>query len=196
MSRQQLIANTLGTFLCLIFVALALVYFPYKTFVIEGQKFPTLGRNACLYLGLLFILLGIIGIFMCSCKFIFVAKGSPIHGDSQNLIVCGLYRFVRNPFYISAFFILLGESILFQSTKIFYYLIGFMVLLHIVVVYIEEPFLRIRFGESYDLYCKSVHRWVPRFSSIQKLDEWYIFKLKHFNLNYEITHIWFFIKIS
>jgi protein-S-isoprenylcysteine O-methyltransferase Ste14 len=36
--------------------------------------------------------------------------------------------------------------------------------LHLLVVYVEEPGLERRFGESYRDYKRSVNRWWPKFS--------------------------------
>jgi protein-S-isoprenylcysteine O-methyltransferase Ste14 len=35
--------------------------------------------------------------------------------------------------------------------------------IHLIVVYVEEPGLEKRFGESYLQYKRSVNRWLPRF---------------------------------
>jgi protein-S-isoprenylcysteine O-methyltransferase Ste14 len=34
--------------------------------------------------------------------------------------------------------------------------------LHTFVVFVEEPMLKLKFGESYEQYCKLVPRWIPR----------------------------------
>jgi protein-S-isoprenylcysteine O-methyltransferase Ste14 len=33
---------------------------------------------------------------------------------------------------------------------------------HVLVVHVEEPELRKRFGQSYEAYCRSVPRWLPK----------------------------------
>jgi protein-S-isoprenylcysteine O-methyltransferase Ste14 len=35
-------------------------------------------------------------------------------------------------------------------------------LAHVLVVHVEEPELRARFGPRYDAYCRRVPRWLPR----------------------------------
>jgi protein-S-isoprenylcysteine O-methyltransferase Ste14 len=42
------------------------------------------------------------------------------------------------------------------------YLVVFFLLLHLLVVFVEEPMLKQKFGELYEQYCKSVPRWIPR----------------------------------
>jgi protein-S-isoprenylcysteine O-methyltransferase Ste14 len=77
-------------------------------------------------------------------------------------MVNGLYRYVRNPIYISWFLILLGEALWFRSLDLIYYLLVWMAFFHFKVILSEEPYLRATFGEAYEQYCRSVHRWIPR----------------------------------
>ena len=74
------------------------------------------------YFGLTPIVLGVVVCIFCSGSFVFVGKGTPIpFTPTKELIVTGLYRFVRNPLYIAAVLVLAGEAILFQSLGIFIY---------------------------------------------------------------------------
>lgn len=162
MSRHQYIESTLKTFVFAIgIVSFVLVYLPYKIVTAENHTVIA-GIGRLRFAGYIFIGSGIIGYLICFWNFIVDAKGSPIPGDTQYLIVKGLYRYVRNPIYISACLILLGEALLFQSLEMFYYLFGGIVVFHLFVVFVEEPFLRNKFGDDYERYCNSVRRWVPR----------------------------------
>ncbi len=58
--------------------------------------------------------------------------------------------------------VVLGETLLLESQAVLLYLVFGFLLLHIRQVAIEEPILRRRFGQSYEQYCRSVPRWVPR----------------------------------
>jgi len=89
--------------------------------------------------------------------------GSPLQFDMPNeLIVRGSYRFVRNPMYVGYFLILFGEIFLFKSSTLLLYLLVSFLFFHTTVVFLEEPMLKLKFGESYEQYCKSVPRWIPR----------------------------------
>lgn len=79
----------------------------------------------------------------------------------RHLVVQGLYRYVRNPMYIGVLMVLLGEALYFQSVVLGEYAVGFFVVINLVIVLIEEPTLRSRFGESYERYCRAVRRWLP-----------------------------------
>ena len=114
------------------------------------------------FLGLVPILLGTLMYLSCAWDFTFVGKGTPAPIDPpKELVVRGLYRFVRNPMYAGVALVLFGEAVLFQSGMLFVYaalvLLGF----HLFVVCYEEPTLRRKFGESYEQYCRRVPRWVP-----------------------------------
>ena len=78
------------------------------------------------------------------------------------LVVRGLYRHVRNPMYLGVLLVILGWAITFWSRPVLVYGVGVAVLFHLVVVLVEEPLLRHRFGGAYDDYCRTVRRWVPR----------------------------------
>ena len=95
--------------------------------------------------------------------FLFAAVGrgtlSPLDPPKQ-FVVRGLYRYVRNPMYVAGIVILLGEALFFQSLAILKYAFGWFVLIHLVIILIEEPTLRAQFGEPYDRYCRKVGRWV------------------------------------
>jgi protein-S-isoprenylcysteine O-methyltransferase Ste14 len=57
---------------------------------------------------------------------------------------------------------LLAESALFGSARLFAWAAGFWLLNHVYFQLSEEPGLRRRFGDDYARYCAAVPRWVPR----------------------------------
>ena len=98
------------------------------------------------------------------CLWEFVARGrgipAPIDHPKQ-LVVTGLYRYVRNPMYIGVFTVLAGEVVLFQSRSLLIFSIGWFVFVHLNVIFYEERTLRRKFGDSYIRYLGTVHRWIP-----------------------------------
>ena len=72
---------------------------------------------------------------------------------------------VRNPMYVGVLLILLGESITFASLPILQYAVVVWLFFHLFVIFYEEPTLRQEFGASYEEYCKTVPRWIPRASA-------------------------------
>lgn len=69
---------------------------------------------------------------------------------------------MRNPMYVSVFTIVVGEAILFHSLLLFGYALLILTMVHLFVIFYEEPTLRYQFGESYETYLRSVPRWIPR----------------------------------
>ena len=55
-----------------------------------------------------------------------------------------------------------GTTALFQSLRLLQYAVAWFILINLIVLFHEEPVLRRRFGESYERYIRSVHRWLPR----------------------------------
>jgi len=78
------------------------------------------------------------------------------------LVVRGPYRYVRNPMYLGVLCILTGEAWLFASSALLIYAAAVLACFYSFVVLYEEPALRRKFGESYEQYARTVHRWWPR----------------------------------
>lgn len=115
------------------------------------------------------IVLAIAGDLFCLLNVSFVAKGPPLPGFEQEcLMVNGLYRFVRNPMYVSWFAVLLGEAIHFRSQDLLFYLGFWFLFFHFKILFFEEPALRKEYGESCTQYCATVPRWIPRIPGLRR----------------------------
>jgi protein-S-isoprenylcysteine O-methyltransferase Ste14 len=55
-----------------------------------------------------------------------------------------------------------GDALHFSSLGVVAYAVLTTFYAHWVVVRVEEPELRERFGAAYEVYCRRVPRWVPR----------------------------------
>jgi protein-S-isoprenylcysteine O-methyltransferase Ste14 len=118
-------------------------------------------------LGLLPLLMGVGLFFWCNGLFTFVGKGTLAPIDAPKFLVrAGPYQWVRNPMYISVLSIVSGEAILFHSLLLVGYVLLVGVVMHLFVVFVEEPSLRRQFGESYETYLRTVPRWLPRRSGV------------------------------
>jgi protein-S-isoprenylcysteine O-methyltransferase Ste14 len=87
---------------------------------------------------------------------------SPVDAPRE-LVVRGLYRYVRNPMYLSVTIIVFGEMLLTDSRTLLLYWALWFLAANLFVLGYEEPTLRRRFGPSYQRYTATVGRWVPRF---------------------------------
>lgn len=117
-------------------------------------------------IGLLLIAIGAAVLLRCVWDFWAAGHGTLAPIDPpKRLVVRGPYRVVRNPMYVGVFWILLGEALFFKSLPLLYYTIGAGIIVHLFVMFYEEPALRRKFGDEYEAYCRRVHRWLPRFYS-------------------------------
>lgn len=64
--------------------------------------------------------------------------------------------------------ILISESLLLNSTAIFYWFLIFLVINMIYIPLVEEKQLKKRFKDEYFEYIKYVPRWIPRLTPWEK----------------------------
>jgi protein-S-isoprenylcysteine O-methyltransferase Ste14 len=100
--------------------------------------------------------------FRCVWEFVARGRGIPAPIDHpKQLVVTGLYRYVRNPMYLGVLLFLLGEALFLQYRDFAIYAFAWLAVVHLFVLAYEEPNLRRKFGASYERYTRHVHRWLP-----------------------------------
>ena len=98
----------------------------------------------------------------CVWNFAAVGRGTPGLWDApRRVVAAGPYRWVRNPIYIAALLVVLGEAWLFLSLPLLEYASAMGVFFHLFVTGHEEPALSRRFGTAYLDYLRTVPRWIP-----------------------------------
>lgn len=123
----------------------------------------TLPASSIGLIGILPVLVGAVILLWCAWNFGSVGRGTPAPFDPPKALVTrGLYRTVRNPMYIGAELVLIGEAIILGSLTIVVYALLLLSVFHIFTVYYEEPTLKRKFGKAYEQYCQEVPRWVPQ----------------------------------
>ncbi|QSA98875.1 isoprenylcysteine carboxylmethyltransferase family protein [Methylococcus sp. EFPC2] len=150
-------------FKTLIFTALVpgtvTVYLP--AWLLSRQAPVRLAHDVWLSLpaGLL-MLAGVLGYALCAWDFVVRGQGTPAPLDAPKaLVLSGLYRWTRNPMFLSVLLVLLAEALYFRSGILFAYTAAAALALHGLVVRYEEPRLRERYGPAYTDYCRTVPRW-------------------------------------
>jgi protein-S-isoprenylcysteine O-methyltransferase Ste14 len=78
------------------------------------------------------------------------------------IITTGVFSVSRNPLYLGGIFVLAGISFAFNLPWGFILLLLSMVACHAILIAPEESYLAARFGEQYQAYAASVHRWMGR----------------------------------
>jgi protein-S-isoprenylcysteine O-methyltransferase Ste14 len=114
-------------------------------------------------LGALLIAAGLLGLFDSFVRFAVQGVGTPAPvAPTRRLVVTGLYRYVRNPMYVSVTAVIVGQAALFADSWLLAYGMVFWLACHLFVMAHEEPTLARRFGQDYEQYRANVPRWVPR----------------------------------
>ena len=80
---------------------------------------------------------------------------------ADDLVTGGLFAHSRNPLYVGNLMILLGLLIIFNSPGGYLVALPLAVFFYAAIVASEEAYLRGRFGEAYDDYCRRVPRFIP-----------------------------------
>ena len=81
---------------------------------------------------------------------------------TRQLVVTGLYRYVRNPMYIAVVALIVGQGLIFANIRVLEYGALIWLAFHLFVVSYEEPALHKSFGPEYETFCRHVSRWRPR----------------------------------
>ena len=119
--------------------------------------------DALSIVGLVPAAIGLVFFIWCNSDLVRRGRGTPNPLDPPKVLVArGPYRWVRNPMYVSALLIILGEAMIFRSAALLVYTVCVLVCFHLFVVFYEEPSLAGRFGASYEQYLNEVPRWLPR----------------------------------
>jgi len=136
-------------------------YVPWRFFGLGRVQLDF--ENPVHLLGLVCMALG--AGLLAACVWEFAASGrgtlSPVD-PPRELVVRGLYRYVRNPMYLSVTTIVLGELLLTGSRGLLIFWAIWFLAVNLFVIGYEEPTLRRRFGASYERYTREVGRWLPR----------------------------------
>ena len=113
--------------------------------------------------GLVMVGMGLFILLWCVRDFYVSGKGTLAPWDPPtNLVIVGLYRYVRNPMYVGVLFILLGWILVTASPMVFGFTLILLLAFHIRVTTSEEPWAERTFGSKWFDYKTNVPRWVPR----------------------------------
>lgn len=96
-------------------------------------------------------------------RFVVEGLGTPFPAaPTQNLVVGGPYRYVRNPMYLAVIASILGQAAILGSASLVVYAGILWVTIATFVRSYEEPTLSSRYGEQYAAYRRAVRGWWPR----------------------------------
>jgi protein-S-isoprenylcysteine O-methyltransferase Ste14 len=111
--------------------------------------------------GMLPLAAGAFIVLWCIRDFYVAGKGTLAPWDPpKNLVVVGLYQFIRNPMYVGILFFLTGWMCLAGSPLLVAYTLTMAIAFHLRIVLYEEPRLAKQFGEEWHAYASTVPRWL------------------------------------
>lgn len=147
-----------------LFFAIFMLALPGLAHYLLPVELP-LPRSFATWLAGALALLGIAAWTVCLDTFSRHGRGTPLPADApSHLVTTALFRRMRNPIMAAELCVVWAVALYLASLGAALYAVAISVAAHMVVVHVEEPELRRRFGESYDEYCRSVPRWLPRLS--------------------------------
>ena len=110
---------------------------------------------------------------------------------AEDLVTEGIFNHCRNPLYVGNILMLAGVGILSNSLLYIIVFIPFFLFVYQAIVLAEEKFLRGKFGEKFNQYCKKANRWMPDLRGIGKTFSGMHFKWKRWILKeYNTQYVW------
>ncbi len=144
---------------------LAFLVLPGGTAVLAPPLIASLDpwRGSGWWPGAVVMALGAAGLVWCVRDFYVAGKGTLAPWDPpRQLVVAGLYRWVRNPMYLGVLALVSGWALALTSPLLAGYAGSLAVAFHLRVSWHEEPWLEGQFGEAWAEYRIRVPRWLPR----------------------------------
>jgi protein-S-isoprenylcysteine O-methyltransferase Ste14 len=113
--------------------------------------------------GLILIVAGVVALLHAFLRFVVEGLGTPAPlAPTQNLVVGGLYRYVRNPMYLAVGATIVGQALILGRPALLLYAVVFGLVVAAFVHFYEEPTLARQFGAEYEAYRRDVPGWWPR----------------------------------
>ena len=96
-------------------------------------------------------------------RFVVEGVGTPAPvAPTRELVVGGLYRYVRNPMYLAVLAAIVGQSLALGQLVLLPYAAVVAAAFAAFVHWYEEPTLARQFGDRYQAYRRAVPGWWPR----------------------------------
>ena len=124
---------------------------------------PQIQTEFFAYLAFPLWLTGTAMLILCFRDFLIKGRGTPAPIEPpRELVVAGLYNYVRNPMYVGVLLVIIGHFLWFGYWNLLIYAAVVFIAFNTFVSFYEEPNLKTRFGATYEAYLKRVPRWIPR----------------------------------
>jgi protein-S-isoprenylcysteine O-methyltransferase Ste14 len=102
-------------------------------------------------------------------QFAIQGRGTPAPPvPTEQLVVRGLYRYVRNPMYLAVLAVITGQALMLGRPVLLGYAAAIGAAFIAFVYGYEQPTLARRYGAQYEAYRRSVPGWWPRLPPARK----------------------------
>ena len=116
--------------------------------------------------GLVLVAAGAYVVLRTFVRFVREGRGTPAPvAPTEELVVGGDYRYVRNPMYVGVVTAILGQALTFLDLWILGYGVLAWAVMAAFVRWYEEPVLLRQYGAHYEDYRRKVPAWLPRLKS-------------------------------
>jgi protein-S-isoprenylcysteine O-methyltransferase Ste14 len=113
--------------------------------------------------GSLLVVSGVAVLVHAFVRFVVEGVGTPAPvAPTEQLVVGGLYRYVRNPMYLAVLSVIVGQALILGRAALWIYALVVAAAFVTFVKAYEEPTLAARYGEAYERYRREVPGWIPR----------------------------------
>ena len=113
--------------------------------------------------GAVLLVAGLVVLLDAFARFVREGLGTPAPvAPTEQLVVGGLYRYVRNPMYLAVAAIIVGQALLLGQLVLIPYAALFGLAVLAFVRWYEEPTLVRQFGAEYEEYRRAGPAWWPR----------------------------------
>ena len=119
-------------------------------------------RSASVPAGVILIVAGVSLVVLARREFARYGQPTDPGLPTSKVISTGVFSVSRNPLYLGGVFILAGISLALNLPWVLILLIPSLVACHYILIAPEESYLAARFGEQYQIYIATVHRWMGR----------------------------------
>src|SRR5215469_12205806 len=106
---------------------------------------------------------GAIALLAAFAQFAIQGRGTPAPAaPTEELVVRGLYRYVRNPMYLAVLAVIIGQALWLSRPVLLTYAAVVAAMFAAFVRWYEQPTLLRRYGAQYQAYLRDVPGWWPR----------------------------------
>lgn len=122
---------------------------------------PVYGNAASRLAGAALLAIGLLVTLFIVREHLKTGRVTPVAVEKPiKFIAKGIYRYSRNPMYLAILTAFFGGWLYFGHLLLLIYVLTAIPVLHLFVVYKEEPELKKVFGKQYEKYLKLVPRWL------------------------------------